>query len=213
MKLYADLPGRRTAQIVADVFMVCWVGLCAWLGHAVADAMGVLRGPGESLDSAGQSISSNMASAADQVAGVPLIGDGLRAPFDAVAGAGGSVSSAGTSFVSAVDTLAKATGIVVAVVPILVVFVVWLFVRVRFVRRASAAAQIVRQPGAVDLLAFRALSRQPLKRLMALGPDPAGRFRAGDPDIALRLAELELRSSGVSLTRPTAPGTARPALS
>ena len=38
MKLYADLPVRRTAQIVADTLVLLWVALWAWVGRLVHDA-------------------------------------------------------------------------------------------------------------------------------------------------------------------------------
>ena len=37
MKLYADLPGRRTVQILADVGILAWVSLWAWVGRLVHD--------------------------------------------------------------------------------------------------------------------------------------------------------------------------------
>src|SRR6476659_227036 len=87
-KLYADVTARRTAQIVADVFVVCWVALSLWLGRTVSNGISELRGPVDDLTSAGDSIRDNMAGAADNVGGVPLVGDSLRGPFDAISSAG-----------------------------------------------------------------------------------------------------------------------------
>ena len=37
MKLYADTPGRRAAQIVADLLFVFWLVLWVWVGNQVHD--------------------------------------------------------------------------------------------------------------------------------------------------------------------------------
>ena len=46
MKLYADLPGRRTAQILADIGVLAWVCVWAWVGRFVHDATMELAAPG-----------------------------------------------------------------------------------------------------------------------------------------------------------------------
>ncbi|HEY6743862.1 MAG TPA: hypothetical protein VI110_15985 [Lapillicoccus sp.] len=198
MKWYADSLGRRTFQVVADVFLLCFVAVCVWLGKLVHDGIATLRVPADGLTSAGDSFRENMAGAANAVGGVPLLGDGLKTPFDALSGSGQRLADAGTSAASAVDTAARVTGLLVAVVPILFALLVWGFFRVRFVRRATAASRIVGTPGSTELLALRALTRQPLRRLTPLGPDLAGRFRNGDPVLVDQLAALELRSCGVA---------------
>lgn len=199
MKWYADTSGRRTAQIVADLFLLCFVAVCAWLGKAVHDGISTLRGPADGLTSAGGSFRDNMSSAAQSVGGIPLVGDGLKNPFVALSGTGQSLADAGTSASSAIETMARVTGIALAVVPILFALVVWAFFRVRFVRRATAASRVVGTPGSMELFALRALSRQPMRRLTPLGPNLAGRFRDGDPGTVRALAALELRSCGLSV--------------
>lgn len=199
MKLYADMPGRRTIQIVGDVFLLCWMGLCVWAGRAVGGAIGALRGPADGLHSAGGSIRDNMSGAAGQVAGLPLVGDTLRGPFDSLSGTGQQLADVGTSLGTTVDSIARVTGLVVAILPIVLALLFWVLVRFRFVRRATAARRLARSSGALELLALRALTRQPLRRLARLGDDPAGRFRDGDPVIVRQLADLELRSCGVRL--------------
>ena len=49
MKLYADLPGRRTVQILADVGILAWVCLWAWVGRLVHDTTMELAAPGHQL--------------------------------------------------------------------------------------------------------------------------------------------------------------------
>lgn len=200
-KLYADSTTRRTLQIVADVFVVCWIAFCIWLGQIIYSGIEGLRGPVDNLTSAGDSIRDNMAGAAGNVGGVPLLGDSLRGPFDAISNAGQTIANAGTSLGMTVDQVARAAGIVVAVVPILVVVAIWALLRTRFVSRATTAQRWLDRPGALELFALRALTRQPLDRLEHLGPDPAGRFRSGDPATLRALANVELATFGLAPRR------------
>jgi hypothetical protein len=210
MKLYADTPARRTRQIVADVVLLCWLAVCVWLGRAVSDGIGALRRPADGLTSAGNGFRDNMTGAAGNVGDLPLIGDTLRGPFDSLSDTGQQLANVGTSIGSTVSTIATVTGIAVAVVPIVLALLVWLAVRLRFVRRATAARRLVSAPGAQELFALRALTRQPLRHLARLGPDPAARFRDGDPAMVRALAVLELRSCGIELDRDERPrGVAR----
>ncbi len=207
MKWYADSPGRRTSQIVADVFLLCFLAVCVWLGKVVHDGISSLRGPADGLTSAGDSFRDNMAGAADTVGGIPLVGDGLKSPFAALSGSGQRLADVGTSVAATVDTVARTAGVLVAVVPIVLALLVWAFLRIRFVRRATAASRLVGTEGSLELFALRALTRLPLRRLTPLGPDLAGRFRNGDAVLVRQLAALELQSCGVALdgretTRP-----------
>ena len=78
MKLYADLPGRRAAQVVADVLSVGWILACTNIGKAVHDATMGLRQPADGLASAGNQLEAGMTSAGDRIAQVPLVGDSLQ---------------------------------------------------------------------------------------------------------------------------------------
>ena len=84
-----------------------------------------------------------------------------------------------------------------AVIPIVLVVGVWLLLRLRFVRRATAAQRFIDADADLDLFALRALARQPMHRLARVSDDPAGAWRAQDPDVVRALALLELRDSGL----------------
>jgi hypothetical protein len=172
--------------------MAAWIVLCIWLGRAASQGIDALRGPVDNLASAGDSIRDNMSGAATNVGGVPLVGDSLRGPFDAISRAGQNIANVGASLGMTVDQVSSVAGVVVSVVPILAVLAVWAVVRSRFVRRATAAQQWLAQPGALALFALRALTRQSLRRLHRVGPDPAGRFLSGDRATLRALADLEL---------------------
>ena len=192
IKLYADSTPQRTRQIVAHVLIAAWIVLFVWLGLAASQDLEGLRGPMDNLASAGDSIRDNMSGAATNVGGVPLVGDSLRGPFDAISHAGQNIANVGASLGMTVDQVSSVAGVVVSVLPILAVLAVLAVVRTRFVRRATAAQQWLAQPGALELFALRALTRQSLRRLHRVRPDPAGRFRSGDRATLRALADLEL---------------------
>ena len=197
MKLYADLPGRRTAQILADLGMLGWVCLWAWVGRLVYDTTMALAEPGRRLESAGSGFRDQMAQAGDAVRNVPLVGDTIAGPFRQAGGAGTTIERAGSDLVDAVTSLATILGWVTALVPILIVGLVWGWTRAKFVRRATAAQRFIDSASDLDLFALRAMARQPMRRLAAVSNDPSGAWRRGDEATIRTLALLELRDSGL----------------
>jgi hypothetical protein len=71
--------------------------------------------------------------------------------------------------------------------------------RWRFVRDATAGASFVDAAEDLDLFALRALCRQPMHVLAKIRDDPAGGWRARDPEVVTALAALELRDCGLSV--------------
>lgn len=197
MKLYADLPGRRTLQILADLGIVAWVCAWAWVGRVVHDATLGLAAPGRQLQSAGSGFREQMTGAGNAVNDVPLVGDKIATPFRRAGTAGTTIQQAGTDLVEAVNRLANLLGWVTALVPIVIVGLIWLFVRGRFVRRATAAQRFIDQAADLDLFALRAMARQPMRKLAAISPDPTGAWRRGEESTIRALALLELRDSGL----------------
>ena len=204
MKLYADLPGRRTIQILADLGVLAWVCLWAWVGRLVHDATMELAAPGRQLQSAGSGFREKMTSAGDSVRDLPLVGDKVSTPFRQVSGTGTTIEKAGTDLVDAVTRLANVLGWVTALVPILIVGLVWLALRGRFVRRASAAQRFIDNAADLDLFALRAMAGQPMRKLAAISADPTGAWRRGDEEVIRSLALLELKDTGL---RPPALAT------
>jgi hypothetical protein len=197
MKLYADLPGRRTAQILADLGVVAWVCVWAWAGRMVHDSTMGLAAPGRQLQDAGSGFRHQMTTAGNSVRDVPLVGDRIATPFQQASGAGTTIEQAGTSLVDAVTQLATLLGWVTALVPILLVALVWLFLRGRFVRRATAAQRFIDSAADLDLFALRAMATQPMRKLAGISDDPTGAWRRGDEVTIRSLALLELRDSGL----------------
>lgn len=197
MKIYADLPARRTLQVVADLLVLAWILVWARVGIAVHGSTMELAEPGRQLEGAGSGMREKLQTAGDNVAGLPVLGDRVADPFREVSGAGTSIEGAGTDLVTAVERLATTLGWVTALTPILLVGAIWLALRLRFARRATSAQRHVDAADDLDLFALRAMTNQPLSRLAAISPDPAGAWRRGDPAVIRELAVLELADCGI----------------
>ncbi|KRF34400.1 hypothetical protein [Nocardioides sp. Soil805] len=197
MKLYADSPGRRTAQIVADLLVVAWIVLWVWVGMAVHDGTTALAGPGRQTDESATAMAGQLRDAGGRLDDAPLIGDELATPFDKAAEASDGIAAAGRSSVEAVEQLAVVLGLAIALIPILVILAVHLPRRWRFVREATAGARFIDSVDDLDLFALRALANQPMRVLARVSDDPAGDWRRKDPDVVRRLADLELRDVGL----------------
>ena len=197
MKLYADAPARRTRQLLSDVLMLLWIGLWVYAGRQVYDTVEQLRAPADSITSAGHSVNGALTGAGDQAGQLPLVGDQLKTWLTQAAGSGTTLQEAGTSMAHTVDTLALGVGIATAIVPVLLVLVVWLYVRVRFVRTATQSQRFIDAGEDLDLFALRAMATQPMRALARVSDDPAGAWRRQDRAVIRELALLELRDQGL----------------
>jgi hypothetical protein len=196
MTVYSDFPGRRVAQIVGDLVTVLLVVLAIWLGVLVHDTILVLADVGKTLEDAGNGFSGTMSDAGDTLGGVPLIGDGIRAPFDGASVAGETLAQAGVAQQQAVATAGTVLGVAVALSPILLVLLVWGFTRLRFILRATELRAITRLPDGAELLALRSLTTARASSLRAI-EDPLQGWRERRPAAISALATLELREGGL----------------
>lgn len=199
MKLYADTPVRRSRQLAGDLLLVGWVLGWLKLASVVREATLSLARPGEEISAAGSGLAERLRAAGSAVEGVPVVGDEVSAPFDGAGGAAERIAAAGDAQVEAVGELAYWLGLSVGAIPVLLALALYLPLRWRFVREASAGARFVDSSDDLDLFALRAMARQPMHRLARVSSDPAGAWRAGDPGVIQRLAELELRDSGLRM--------------
>jgi len=199
MKIYSDFAGRRTRQIVADLFALGAIALWVWFGATIFSLVNGLAVFGVQMEDAGTGFQETMAEVGETLGGVPLIGPGIRVPFDGASAAGGTLADAGQAQQEAVFQLALTLGIGTAALPVLMILIVWLVPRILFVRRASRAKAVVKADTGMDLLALRALATHKLSAIQKVDADALGAWRRGDPAVVRRLAQLELRASGVRL--------------
>jgi hypothetical protein len=199
MQLYAQHPAVRSRQLSADLGFAAWILLWVLLARAVHRAVLVLAEPGRAVEDLGSSVSGNMRSAADAADGVPVVGDELASPFDALADAGTEVSGAGVAAQDAVGTLALVLAVLLVALPVGWLALRWLPWRFGYAREAGAAARLTKGTPDLELLAARALATAPLPQLAALPEGTGAAWRAGDPTAVRALAALELRRLGLRL--------------
>lgn len=203
MRLYSDITGRRLAQVAADLGVVLWVWLWVRIAMRVHETTLLLAEPGRRLEEAGAGFRGRMTDAGDSVSGLPLLEDRIAAPFRSAAGVGADFETAGQDLVTAVERFALVLGLTTGLAPISLVAGTWLLLRLRFVRRASAAQRFIDADPDLDLFALRAMANQPMPRLAAISEDPAGAWRRGDRDVVRALAVLELKEAGLRPPPPT----------
>ena len=195
--LYSQFPAARTRQVLADILGVIATVLVVTAGLAVTAAIRTLGQFGRDLENAGEGIRSGLSDAADNLGGVPLIGDGIRVPLDAAASAGTAVADAGRGQQEFVEFVAVGAGWAVVLFPLLILALIWIWPRSRFVRRSTTMRRLLEAGMTGDTLAVRAMARAPLAELARVHPDPAAAWRAQDADAIRALAALELRRSGI----------------
>jgi hypothetical protein len=202
MRFYAQQPALRARQLAADLGILAWAVLWLQVARVVREAVLVLAGPGLAVEDLGASVAGNMGSAADAADDVPVIGDELSAPFDALAAASSSVSGAGQAAQDAVGTLALVLAVVLVVLPVGWLALRWLPWRLRYTQEAGAARRLLTGTPDLHVLAARALATAPLPRLAALPAGTGAAWHAGDPAAVRALAGLELHRLGLRLPAP-----------
>jgi len=202
VKLYSDFPGRRTAEIVGDVFALLVLVTGIVLAVSIRNVIAAFDAIGRTVEQSGDGLASTMTDIGDGLAGIPLIGGSIRGPFDAASEAGGALADAGGDWQQSVQTLAAFVGWTVAALFVLVVLLGWIRPRIAGAVRRAGAARLASSPASIDLLAFRALATARPQDLSAIDVDVVGAWRRGEADVIRRLAALELRGSGIRFAPP-----------
>lgn len=198
MTWYSEIPARRARQIAGDVWLVAWSVLWIWVAVRLYDLVMNLAAPGLAVSSSATDLASRFDDAGAAVGQVPLIGDALQSPFDGMGGAALAIADAGQASADAVSLLARFLAVALAVLGIASWAMVWVPIRIAFIRRATAARRFLDSTEDLDLFALRAMARQPLHLLARISDDPAGAWRRGDREVISALATLELRAEGLA---------------
>lgn len=197
MKLYSDFAAQRARQVTADIIALALIAVSVTTGIIVFTTVNQLAQFGRQMQTAGADFRTSMTDVGERLGGVPLIGSGISAPFDTASSAGDTLASAGQTQQDLVLQAAIALGVGVAALPILLVLLVWLLPRLRFISRATLTRAQLRSGLDTDLLALRALTNQKVAEITKVDPDALGAWRRGDREVTQRLAGLELRSVGI----------------
>jgi hypothetical protein len=198
MLLYADLPARRLRQVLADVAGLTWCLLAVLAARTVHAAISALAAPGRRLEESGQDLADGLASTADRISGVPLVGDDTSDQVERAADAAQGVADAGRAAQDVVDQVATLTALSLVLCAVLAAAVVWLLPRALWVRRAARTRALAARPDGVDLLALRALATGSVGRLATLGEGVVDGWRRGDPAATERLAAVQLARIGLA---------------
>jgi hypothetical protein len=208
VRIYADRAGTTLRQFIADLIVVAWLAFWVWASIWVYDKVSNLAVPGKKIENAGTGMAGGLSDAGNKVGSVPAVGGSLSAPFDRAADAANALADAGRAQQAAVHNLALALVALILVVPLGLALLGYLPLRLRWMRRASLAVALRQRATGRDLLALRALTRQPLRRLLAIHPDPATAWRDHDTKALNSLAALELRTLGLRGWPPDADAAA-----
>lgn len=203
MTWYSELPARKARQILGDAWLVAWSALWIWVAFRLHDLIMNLAAPGLAIASGATDLAASIDDAGETVGSLPLVGDTVSAPFESMSDAALAIAAAGQTTADAVSLLARFLSIALALLAIMSWAVIWVPIRIAFIRRATAARRFVDANEDLDLFALRAMARQPLHVLAGITDDPAGAWRRRDQAVIRELAALELRSEGLRLPAPT----------
>ncbi|MEO7587710.1 MAG: hypothetical protein ABIS84_06740 [Arachnia sp.] len=188
---------RRVADVVGDVLLVVWVVLWFLAARAVGDALDSLAQSVQRLGAATGTAADRIDETARALGDVPLVGEQLSAPFPRIAA---SLRDLATQIAMQVDSLGVTSGWAVPLlflVPTVIAagwYIPW---RIRRAQETAAARGLLLRNPSLDVFALRAVSTAHLRGVARITADPAAAWRAKDPVIITRLADLELRRVGV----------------
>jgi hypothetical protein len=196
---YSTRPGRLLAQLVSDFAIFVWTAIWLLVGMAVYDAISAIGDAGRQVENGANGIAGNLASAGHGAQHIPVVGDAVSKPLVSASEAALDIAGAGHSLDTTASWLAALLAVAVVAVPILIVVMPWLFLRLRFFRRKWTVTGLAATPAGEQLLALRALTNRPPRKLTAISADPVGAWRREDPVTIRAMAALELRSAGITI--------------
>lgn len=194
---YAERRTRMLAQVGADVFVAAWIVLWWWVGRVTQRTVAAIADPARRSGGAARQLSDHIREAAEQAGRVPGIGVELRKPFDDAVGSLQSVITAADDQVVSIERAGLLLGWLVFLIPVVLLVVLWLPARIRFLVRARAARRFLDSPADLDLFALRAMATQPMHVLARISDDPVKAWQEGDRATIHALAAVELRRSGL----------------
>lgn len=201
MSLYARTPLRRWGQVAADLGVVGWIVLWAWIARSAWSAIVALAEPARRTASAALRIQDDFRAAAERTGRIPVAGSELRRPFESAGASLDQVVQASQEQVRTLENLAVLAAALLFVLPVALVLVFWLPRRVRFAQRSAAVRRLIDGGCDLDLFALRAIATQPEVALARVSADPVGDWRSGRRPAIVALAELELGDLGLALPR------------
>ncbi len=194
------LPQRSIVAI--DLLVVLWTAAWLVLGIAVGTFVERLGAVGDGLENTGRAID-RAGDAVDQLADVPLVGEGFATVAQEVHEIGRETVQNGRSVEEDVDTLALLIGAGLALGPTLPILALWVPPRVARERERHALRKSLKSGDRVALayLANRAVATRLFRELRKASDDPVADLAAGRYE-ALAALELDHLSLGSIRRRP-----------
>ena len=126
-KLATISRSRLVRHLVQDLLLIGWVAGWVRVGFWMHDLVAVLRQPADRLGSVGAGLDRQLGAAASAATDLPLVGDRLGAPFEAMRGPTRELQATAGQLSEQVEHLATVLAWVSAAVPILVVVAIWVW--------------------------------------------------------------------------------------
>jgi hypothetical protein len=196
---YSTRPARLLAQLFSDFAIFVWTAIWLLVGMAVYDAISAIADAARQVENGANGIAGNLAAAGHGAQQIPVVGDAVSQPLTSASEAALDIAGAGHSLDTTASWLAVLLALAVVAVPILIMVMPWLFLRLRFFRRKWIVTGLAATPAGEQLLALRALTNRPPRKLTVISADPVGGWRREDPLTIRALAALELRSAGIRI--------------
>ena len=144
MRLYPQLSGPRTSQILRDVLVGLALVLFAFLARLVHEAVMSLTAISEGFANSASGAQDTWNSVGDSLGGIPFVGDEIKGTFQDLASATfGNAAQTGQIVTDAVTTAANVLAFVAFAGPAAVMLVLWLPRRMDKVRRWDAAERVL----------------------------------------------------------------------
>lgn len=201
IRIWSELRVARTREQVADIATLAWIALWGSIAWGLYQALAGFAEAGRLIRSGGETMVDSGRDLGEALAGIPLVGNGLRdVARDAFAGAGVPLSTFGSDveqFILLVAAVLALLLALVTLVPWLTRYVPWRWERLRRTRAGNRAIRIapsVDKEQVQATLAMRAVARLDYSTLLEFTPDPIGDWASGRHD---RLARAELASVGL----------------
>jgi hypothetical protein len=201
VKIWSELPVARLKEQTADLATFAWVVLWGSIVWQLFGFLAAFAVAGRTVRAGGQTMIQSGRDLGESLAGIPLIGPGIRDIVrDAFTGAGQPLSDFGTQLERFILVVAIVLALLLALVtlgPWLARYLPWRWDRLRRLRAANRAIRTAPAVGAAHMertLAMRAVTRLDYATLLEYTPDPLGDWSTGRHD---RLARAELASVGL----------------
>ena len=183
MRIYPEVPARRTQAVIGDLCLLALLVAFAWLGMKVNNTIDDVASLGRGVQDAGNSVRDGFTQAGTALGNVPLVGGDLSSALaDAGQATGGNAVAAGRQGELAIEQLAQLLGWITFLIPALLLLVAALPRRIKAVRKLNLASQLL-NAGSEErrrLLAMRAAFSLPFGTLVEYTRDPFGDLERGE---------------------------------